>query len=285
MKILIDGDVLRYSCGFSAEIPIWTVVVHGESQPRATFRYKKELDEWVESVGLNKEEYTAVKDKEIQPVSHALHATKEKINYILLRTNATDYQIYLTGQGNFREEIATIVPYKGNRDSSNKPVHYDKITRYLIENWGAKVIDNIEADDALGITQWKDYSSKITKDGLKTALSTTICTIDKDLNMIPGWHYSWDKDILYFIDEETALMWFYSQLILGDKTDNIKGVPGCGVKAAYDALKDCDTEEDMFWSVLCLYEKKYDKPLEAMIENARLLWILRNENEMWNPPV
>lgn len=282
MKVLIDGDIIVYSCGFSAEKPIWRVMVHGEEKPRATFRYKKELDEWVAAVGLSEDEYKAVKDKEVGPVAHALGNAKQLINRILLRTGADEHQIYLTGKGNYREEIATILPYKGNRDNAHKPHHYDSLIRYLTENWGAITVEGIEADDAMSTEQY----NSLVRDELENFCEpkTCIATIDKDLDMVYGMHFNWNKDVLYFVDEETAITWFYVQLITGDTTDNIQGVSGAGKKKAYNVLKDCETEEGMYWATLDLYCGTYDKPMDALVENARLLWMRREEGIDWEPP-
>lgn len=286
MKALIDADIIVYSCGFSAEKPIWRVMVGGEMKPRATFRYKKELNEWVKGVGFSDDDYTAVKDVEVGPVSHALGNAKELINRILLRTGADDYQLYLTGKGNYREGIATILPYKGNRDSSHKPHHFDSLIRYLTENWGAITVEGIEADDAMSTEQCVTRKAGIQMSlSGKSVRETCIATIDKDLDMVPGWHFNWNKDVLYFVDEETAITWFYAQLIMGDVTDNIQGIRGAGKKKAQQVLMDCNTEEDMYWAVLELYAKGYERPLEALIENAQLLWMRREEGVDWTPPV
>ncbi len=279
MRVLIDSDVILYQSGFSTETPIWRIMVHGEDKPRATFRYKKELLEWATNMKIGEETYDAVKDIEVGPVSHALSNAKELIKRVILRTGADEYTLYLTGKGNFREEIATILPYKGNRDGTHKPHHYDSIKRYLKENWGAQEVEGIEADDAMATTQM---------DGIlegEVYANTCIATIDKDLNMIPGWHYNWNKDILYFIDEDTAIQWFYCQLIMGDTVDNIRGIQGAGKKKTYQILSTCKDEKDMYWEVLKLYDKKYDKPMEALMENAHLLWMIREEGVRWKPPV
>lgn len=282
MKVLIDGDVPRYSCGFAAETPRW-VLINEKGIEVGSFRYKKELDEFANSGDLVN--YSSFMTKDIGPVSHALGNAKDLIRKILLRTNATDYQIYISGKGNFREEIATILPYKGNRDSTHKPVHYDALTKYLTENWGAETVEGYEADDALAMEQYGWYE-QLHPTYSKESAATCIATIDKDLNMVPGWHYNWNLDEMYWVDEETAITWFYCQLIMGDlQVDNIPGIKGKGKAYAYKVLKDCDTEEDMYWATLCAYqESSYEKPMEALIENARLLWMQRHEGEMWNPP-
>lgn len=253
--------------------------------------------EWCEGIGLGEDDYEAVKDVEIGPISHALSNARELIHKILLRTGADEYQIYLTGKGNYREEIATIKPYKGNRDSTHKPYHYNYLIRYLTENWGAITVEGIEADDIISINQYEEYikfdPDRRYRDQPKFNNNTCIASIDKDLNMIPGWHYNWNKDEKYFIDEDTAITWFYCQLIMGDSTDNIVGVPGQGKTKAKQVLMNCENEEDMYWEVLNLYQAYYStlgiKPMDALIENARLLYMLREPlkddwSNLWKPP-
>jgi len=118
--------------------------------------------------------------------------------------------------------------------------------------------------------------------------NTCIASIDKDLNGVPGWHFNWNKDDLYWVTEDEATRWFYTQLIMGDPTDNIQGVPSYGIKKAEKALAKCEDEEDMYWVALGLYQYYYEalgyKPMNALLENARLLWMRREEGVDWQPP-
>jgi 5'-3' exonuclease len=68
--------------------------------------------------------------------------------------------------------------------------------------------------------------------------------------------------------------------LTGDNADNIKGLYGIGPKKAEKLLAGCDTEESM-WEVVV---KAYDNDIDRIIENARLLWLRRYENELWEPP-
>lgn len=214
-----------------------------------------------------------------EPLENCLHSVKLMIENVKNKTGATDYQVYLTGKGNFREKVATTKPYKGNRDASHKPTFFNEITEYLINVHGAVVVDGMEADDAMGIAQCQDVSD------------TCIASIDKDMDMIPGWHYNWRKDSLYWIDDNTALRFFYKQLLTGDPTDNIQGVPGIGPKSAEKILgKQCTDftddfidEETLYWDILHEYDKKYPKPFHTMMEMAELLWIYREEGKTWSP--
>ena len=109
-----------------------------------------------------------------------------------------------------------------------------------------------------------------------------ICTIDKDLKMIPGHHYNWVTKKKEFINDADAIRFFYTQLITGDTTDNIVGIYGKGIQAANKILQGLSTEEEYLRAVALAYAvSDYEDPEEAMIENGRLLWIRREEGELW----
>lgn len=302
MIALIDGDVLTYSCGFAAQKNSHKVVIKGEEEYgwQAAFTYKKQLNEWLEFKKLTKDDVVITTELIVEPVENALHLVKKTINSILEETGATEYIVLLTGKDNFREKIATIAPYKGNRDPNHKPHWYQDIRTYLIRKYNANIIDGQEADDAMGILQYQDYMSTYKKSmGLifeekdRMTANIIICSIDKDMNMIPGWHYNFKEGRKYWIDEKQAIKNFYLQLLTGDKTDNIIGIPGIGpVKAAW-LLEDCNTEVDMYWKCFKSYEDYYgdDKVVDSNMsvedilnENAQLLWIRREKEQQWQPP-
>ena len=77
------------------------------------------------------------------------------IEYILDQTidlpfpSPEDYETYLTGKTNFRHDIAKSHPYKGNRSASEKPEHLGATREHMVNNWGAVVSVNEEADDLI----------------------------------------------------------------------------------------------------------------------------------------
>lgn len=204
------------------------------------------------------------------PLENALHSVKIMLHKILDATGADSYKIFITGKDNYRNDIAVTKPYKGNR-SGDKPVHYDAIHTYLKDYWNAKVIDGMEADDAMGIAQSKDPST------------TIICTTDKDLDMISGNHYNWRKEELYKVTQPEADKFFMKQLLMGDATDNIQGVPGIGPKKADRIIDEAENMSDLYWLILETYALHYEKPFETMMEMANLLWIQRKKDQLWNP--
>ena len=190
----------------------------------------------------------------------------EELIFIELSSNI--HVGYLTGKDNYRHDIAKTQPYKGNRKDAARPIHLPRLREYLHTAWDFRVVNGQEADDAIGIhaTSLRDKS--------------VIVTIDKDLDMIPGHHYNPVKKESYYIDDKEAIKNFYRQILTGDKVDNIEGLRGIGPKKADKILAEADTELKMYEAVL----KAYDNNQERVIENGQLLWIRRQEDELWQPP-
>jgi 5'-3' exonuclease len=219
-------------------------------------------------------------------LDYCMLAFESRLERILEATGCTEYVIYLTGKGNFRENLATIKPYKGNR--SGKPKLYKLMREWLQFKFQAEVIHGMEADDKLAIEQKGD---------------TVICSRDKDLRMVEGWHYGYQCgkqpefklkwiDKLGYLERNDkgkvkggGLMFFYLQMLTGDTTDNIQGVPKVGDVKAYNILKDCTTEQEMFSLVYQEYVKGYgeDNAREAMLENGNLLWMVTELDSDGNP--
>jgi hypothetical protein len=192
----------------------------------------------------------------------------EFMEELVMKPWVGDYQGFLTGSNNFRKDIAVTAPYKGNRTQA-KPKHYELIREYLNKAWGCEVIEGQEADDAIGI---RAYEMEDVEDYI-------IMSIDKDLDMIRGWHYNFIKNTKYLINDQEAIKHFYTQILTGDRVDNIVGLKGVGPKKAEKILQDCVTEADMYKAVL----EAYDNDEERVLENGQLLWIRRKENQIWSP--
>lgn len=201
----------------------------------------------------------------------------KKVQHILDQAGCASAKVYLTdSQSNFRLALATIKPYKGNRDEHDKPPYWDRIRRHLLERHSAEVVYGYEADDAMAMGQSDD---------------TVICSRDKDLDQVPGWHYSWEcgkqkEKELYWISESEGLRLFYTQLIMGDTGDNIPGLFRVGKGTADKNLAECICEMEMYKVVRKMYEDRFGSYWELfLVENAKLLYLLRNEEDVWKIPI
>lgn len=207
--------------------------------------------------------------EEEDSLAAVLHSVKTNILEIVEESGADSVKLYLTGSNNFRNDIAVTKPYKGGR--STKPKWYDDIRKYFIDVWGAVVREDDEADDALAIAQWAG-------DG-----HTIICTVDKDLLMVPGLHYNILKQSIQTVTYFAGAYNFYRQLLTGDSVDSIPGLPRVGIKTADKLLGDADTVDDMERIVCTEYCNRIgDEWVDYLHEQARLLWMRRHEGELWN---
>jgi hypothetical protein len=316
VTILIDGDPPVYKVGFSLEKRTYylqwrDVCASGEAKDDvehiAFFYNAAARDRFIELRHLHKDEYAS----EMVPVpemndaivygrvKNTLRDIETQIGAYLYEEGKEvgDVRIFLSGKTNYRNNIATIVPYKVSRLNAAKPYHYQNIRDYLIQYCGAEVTDGYEADDAVAFTQCQAEPG-----------TTIICTIDKDLQGVPGYNYNMNKKMAHHITEGEAMRFFYRQVLTGDGTDDIQGCFKIGPKTAEQVIVPGMTEAQMYKECVAQYRQNIEEypehhgPFkeayegasgdaqrtfvvrECLTENARLLWMQRVPGELWNPP-
>ena len=201
--------------------------------------------------------------KEDDPVDVAIYRVEKLLREIVEAAGCDEYQVWLTGSNNFRKEINP--NYKANRKDMVPPVYLQDCREFLVVEHGAKLAHNMEADDMLGINQTDD---------------TIIASLDKDLLMIPGKHFNWTKQILgdyTMVTDEMGWKHFWKQMLIGDTSDNIKGVVGLGPVKAGKLIDPLETNEECMEAVL----SKYDD-LDRFLINAHCLWIMRHKESIWH---
>lgn len=273
MRALIDGDILVYRAACAVEKTRYRIVgtfsdFDGE-EVDMTFDYHKEMKQWLEDNPTYLPEGPAEKVVELEPVQNALNILHSMVKTLLRNTDADCYTVYLTGKGNFREGVAKQRPYKEKRPP--KPTHYQACRDYLVNRYSAEVTDGQEADDALGITQCAAEPG-----------TTVICSIDKDLLMIPGLHYNIVSEESTTICEDEAILKFWHQMITGDPTDTIPGLKGKGKKFADTLIEELYGDpESIYTEVAHLYEAQFGEDWKDVFnEMCQLLWIRREQDEM-----
>lgn len=216
--------------------------------------------------------YRAAFSCEDKDVEDALDKVDDLIQWSIyacvLEYDVEDYQVFLTGKGNFRYDIAISHEYKGNRKDVEKPQHLEAIRKHMIKAWEAVVSKGEEADDLIGIAATEGGKESI------------VVSIDKDMLQIPCRHYNPNKKEFTVVSDFDGLKFFYTQILTGDRADNIVGLYGVGPKKAEKILADCKNEADMYEECLHQYGGEEDR----VIENARLLWLRREPDQIWEPP-
>lgn len=267
----MDGDVLAYESAFAAEAA-WKYDFPSSLDPPPFDKVAEQLD--------------------------------NRLANICGRVGATQPPIlYLTGKKNFRHDIAKRQAYKDR--ASNKPWHFKNVLAYMKGKYDCRLTEGLEADDLMSIEQTRSREL-LEGNPLYTGPTTTtiICTRDKDLRSVEGWHYGWElenqpefgPEIVDFLGRirlsdkrnkiiGTGLLFFYAQCLTGDSVDSIVGLPKCGPVKAYETLKSATSEEEAFRSVLSAYKASYGDeqgPVE-LLEQGRLLWMTRYLHEDGSP--
>jgi DNA polymerase-1 len=227
----------------------------------------------------------------------------------LERWPGADYRLCWTGPSAFRKRIAP--DYKANRAGVLKPIGYKVMKRELLDEPTSFLHDEIEADDWLGI-----LAGALREAGQEPI----IVSGDKDLDQIHGRHW-WpygrkkqeepgleiieenqltDKVTEWIVDETYAAKFFYSQVLIGDSTDNIPGCSGIGKVGAKKIVDSLNTAEpvECWQEIVGQFEKALKKkddvrePEDVALQQARLVRILRHGEynaetctvDLWIPP-
>ena len=204
---------------------------------------------------------------EEDPFNIAVARAEELLDQLLEKTGADSYRAFLSGKTNFRKSIYP--EYKANR-TAPKPKHLKELRQYALESMGAELApEGLEADDAMGINQTDD---------------TVIVSLDKDMLMIPGKHFSWEIKGKGWVKPDTwteqseieGLRLFFEQCLKGDSADNIKGIEKVGPKKAKALLAGCNTDQEMFNKVRDAYSND-----EEFLMNASVLWIMQSKDDVF----
>lgn len=310
---LIDADVVVHMSAFAAQRNVYFVVEDVaksfSTREVGEFVSREEAKEYLLYQQEKDKDGQYVLRKEVisESAEHAEICARQIMMKILGDTKATNYKLFLTSEdkSNFRYKIAKTKPYKGNRLKSlccnstvrqkmhiyvckkcdkvcdlldTKPVHYHHIRNYLHLFWDGYVVIGEEADDYLGIEQCRYFNTDI--DGVNgVAEETIICSIDKDLKMIPGWHYNIKTGEKEFVNAEEAMRFFWKQMLMGDTVDNIQGVPKFGKIKAGKLIDNSETLGECREKVIEEYKKYYkDEWTDKFLEMGNLLWIKREPN-------
>lgn len=276
-KCLIDADVLRYE-----------VASVGEKLDKETGELDIRGWDFIQSVF----------DERIKTITEGAGGDNEPVLFLTgdmatARVHTRRYpEVQGSYQPNFREALATGKVYKGTRKQV-KPFHWINLTAYILSLPNTRVAYGIEADDLIGIEHTLNRET------------TIICTRDKDLRQIPGWHYGWEcgkQPELGPIEYDTigkielvrgksgtkitggGFAFFCAQLLTGDVVDNIGGAKNIGPVKANAILDGCTTEQELFDAVRRTYaELDSERWKELLTEQCHLLWIVRELNEDGSP--
>jgi DNA polymerase-1 len=174
--------------------------------------------------------------------------------------------------------------YKSNRKSEQKvpgwPDLVAAVKRLAISSgWDVVTLENVEADDALGILAGPD---------------DFMASVDKDLLTVPGRHLR--NGELVVQSKTEADLCFFTQALVGDRSDHYPGCLGIGDVKASKALTDWGhpdpaMHESLMWAAVLQTFLKAGQTEEYALAQARCARILRpgeydfetQTPRLWNP--
>lgn len=284
---IIDADVLVYRCGFAGQDSVHSVIVNGDVLEQ--FASKAEANDFCELLALQGAISPHI-ETEIVPKSHSEVETilDVMVHNIVEQSGSTDYICYLSGKTNFRLDAAKYTDYKANRKDGVKPLHYDYIREYIQEKHPVILSDNCEADDLCAMRLFSAFNKYVdNQSSNKLDCDQILCSIDKDLLNVPGWHYNISSREIMWQEPNDADRHFASQLLTGDRVDNIPGISfysdskkKVGPSTARKILGDAVTKEELYQAVCDAYEEFAGEDWHDKLNNTGLLlWMMRKPEQ------
>lgn len=292
-RVCFDYDPLLYAAASIGEEKSIKVVHKAsgrevEFSNRSAFwgHWKTKSGGWLAEANKGREtpwvadDFTIIDQQTPEPIEFCLRTLKTTIESVKEKTGAKVYYGF-SGRGKvFREDVSTIVKYKGNRDNVLKPIHLEGLKNYLVKYHNCEIVEMIEADDMCtihSVAAWKKWE-KSQSDNDKLIL----CAVDKD-------YYQSAAHILHPFDlgdlnshdgsfgflkldesgkEKKVVgrgrLWLYFQVMNGDDADNYFANSASPMKwammSAYKALKNVKNDKEAFEALVKGYKTLYPQP-------------------------
>lgn len=249
-----------------------------------------------------------------ETLEESIQVINDKIQNMYDKTEATHSAFFISQGRYFRHGISA--DYKQSRGKYQTQLKWLKTLKsYLIEQYNAQSMQNVEADDLVAYWYYKKlYWAKFTNphsnsiwmlsDKKEDAdevedVSVILSSPDKDLlQSIEGNHFNYsyklvDKDNPESVEKgwwvdtskDKAEQFRWIQMLMGDNTDGIRGVPGTGIKGAekiIEAIYSSNTPQYYPEEILSRYISHYHSVSKGIYEfqkNYRLLHLLNTDED------
>jgi hypothetical protein len=263
--ILVDCDIISYRAAAANETRS-IKATHKVTGQEIVCPHRTSLKEQIKNI-FTIDEFEIEDVQTAEEIRFAFHAMNTTIDALKASCKADSVELYISGKGNFRDNLELPSRYKGKRTGSIRPLQLSGCRQWLIDKKGAIVVDGRETDDMLAQRCYE---------GLQQGVKTIAVTIDGDQQGVTGWYYNWTKMKEPFLVKglgEISLIkdnkgfdgfgraFFFAQWVLGDSIDCFKPCEIAGKKfgvvSMYNLLKDCKTDKEYVQAVYNQYKKWY----------------------------
>ena len=266
--LIIDGDILAFRCAAASEKRS-VKATHKTTGQVIECPHRTALKEQIKDA-FELDEFDILDIRTPDDISHAYNAINTCVDAWMQTCMADGYEIYISGDNNFRDFLPLPSKYKGSRDELERPVLLKECRAYLVKRHKAEVIHGREVDDHLAQRAYE---------GNKERVKNIVVSLDKDSYGVDSWLYNWTKmkqperikglgEIE--LDDKNKLRgkgrkWFYAQWVMGDPVDCFKPCEIVGKKfgdtGCYNLLKDCTTDKECVEAVYKQYKSWYPSPV------------------------
>jgi 5'-3' exonuclease len=259
--LLIDGDVMAYlAC-----------------KPRWEKKTRYENGVPIRTLGPDGKtlalEFTVEEDR--QYLEESWDNFQKRLVELQDRFYTDEFLMGVKGQGNYRDILYP--EYKNNRqyDPDSIGVKFVPTIRKLAVHEGLAIESTgREVDDLLRI--WAIQAMEAGDD-------YAVLTIDKDLKCIPGKYYHLKTNTIEVITPEAAMRHYFEQMLKGDSTDGIPGVPGLGPVKATKILAPFSSECEFQEQIVDQYMRAYgDDWYCYFLSNAKMIHLQQHENDYFS---
>lgn len=283
--ILFDYDPIIYSAAAIGETRS-IKSIHRKSGNEYTFKNRTEFwgrdkakaTGWLKEYNKKNperepEEFDIIDIQTPHPIANCLQVAKTMITNVCEALDISKYYGY-SGRGKvFREDISTILKYKGNRDNTIRPIHLEDLKVYIEKYHACEIITGIEADDACSIDSANSY--RVWKQSGNDSDKLVLAYVDKDYLQVAGNLYNTNtkSDICSYEGfgwlapnekgdiKGRGRLWLYHQTLSGDTSDNYCANSACdtkwGEKSSYKLLKDCKNDKEAWQAMVDGYYMLY----------------------------
>lgn len=290
-RVLFDADWCKYGAGFASEERS-IIVTHKNTLEQHTFKNRtefwggkqSEIGGWLADINADrlspyqKDEWLIEDVQTPKPHKTVEMIVDTMIAGVITRLGCKDYYGYIGKGVSFREDVSTVLQYKG-KGRDLKPVHLNYIEQYLLKRHKCKLVTGIEADDACSIDSYAAFQewkkTKHERDRLilvavdKDAKGTTCHLFNPDKSKLPQTIHGFGK--LYKNEngdwDGYGRVWFFYQILEGDAVDNYKPIYAAkqmgrqdkpiGVAKAVNALAACKNDKEALQVVVNTYRQWY----------------------------
>lgn len=211
-------------------------------------------------------------------VNHAIEKVDTILKNIFSHTGVNNYVIILKSSENYFNYRKIIEPtYKKTRNK-DAPKFHDDVKKYIINNYNCYIINGAESDDVYAslMVNFKEISN----------LQPIGVSIDKDLLIVPGYHYNYDKktyvdiqdpmgDITHDVKTNKVKSWgklrLYQMLLQGDAADNVKGIQGIGQIRSFHILRRVKNDNNSCFQIVKSYYTRNKEGILGFIKSYLIL--------------